>query len=73
MNAEEIRNIKLHYNRDGDPFPGQVSEFQCAMVQEIAAQLAELNETCRKFQMSRPKFWTIPSPSDLTRYPKRNC
>ena len=39
---------------------------------EIAAQLAELNETCRKFQMSRPKFWADAKPYDLSHYPRRD-
>jgi hypothetical protein len=44
MTAAEIRKIKIHRpDSFSEPTQDAMQEFQCAMLQEIAAHLAELN------------------------------
>lgn len=44
MKADDIRKITLPFDAQGESTEGSRSEYLCLMLQEIAAQLAELNE-----------------------------
>ena len=44
MKAEEIRGLHVTIDFQGQPYSERVAMFQAKMLQEIAAQLATLNE-----------------------------
>jgi hypothetical protein len=66
MKADEIRKLRICRASALDAAtPESMLEFQCAMLQEIAAQLAELNAGSGYYRTTGG-----PSPYDLSRGPR---